>query len=202
MLSVLSLLCACQATPPKAPLNETEIATAQRVQAYLNGIHTLQARFLETRPDRVMTRGTVWMQRPGQLRLIDDPPSRVTLIVAQGEVVLHDAATGATTSLPLSRTPLSLLLGPSVGLAGSATVTAVDERYAQIQLTMVQTDHPDHGSLLVTLSDHPLVLRELRLVGMHGQVTTIWLFNLQTDIPVDASLFQIQEQPLWPTRPL
>jgi outer membrane lipoprotein-sorting protein len=173
-------------------LNETEVATAQRVQAYLNGIHTLQARFLEIRPDRVVTQGMIWMQRPGQLRLIDDPPSRVTLIVAQGEVVLHDAATDATTSLPLSRTPLSLLLEPSVDLPGSVTVTALNQQSAQIQLTMVRTDHPDQGSLIVTLSDRPLLLKELSLVDTHGQITTIRLFNLQTDIPVDPGLFRLR----------
>lgn len=196
VLSVLCLLCACQAAPPRAQLNASEVATAQRVQAYLNGIHTLQARYLEIRPDRVVTQGMVWMQRPDQLRLIDDPPSRVTLMVAQGEVVLHDAATGATTSLPLSRTPLSLLLGPSAGLSGSVTVAALNEQYGQIQLTMVRTDHPDQGSLIVTLSDHPLLLQELSLVDMHGQVTTIRLLNPQTDIPVDAGLFRLQQQPL------
>jgi outer membrane lipoprotein-sorting protein len=194
-LAVLCLLCACQSAPPRAQLNETEVAAAQRVQAYLNGIHTLQARFLEIRPDHVVTQGMVWMQRPGQLRLIDDPPSRVTLIVAQGEVVLHDAATDATTILPLSRTPLSLLLGPSVDLPGSVTVTALNEQNAQIQLTMVRTDHPDQGSLIVTLSDHPLLLKELSLVDTHGEMTTIRLFNLKTNNPVDSGLFRVRQQP-------
>jgi outer membrane lipoprotein-sorting protein len=191
-LLVLSGLSACQAPPPALQLSGNQAATVQRVQAYLDGIHTLQARFLEIAPDGSVSEGMAWMQRPGRLRLADAPPGTTTLVVANGEVVLQDAATESTTTMPLSRTPLSMLLGPSISLSGPVTLTAFNEQAGQVQLTMVRTDNPGEGSLTVTLSDHPLVLRELRMVDARGQVASVKLFTPQTGIPVDPALFQVQ----------
>jgi outer membrane lipoprotein-sorting protein len=192
-LLIVCGLSACQAAPPPAlQLSGNEAATIQRVQAYLDGIHTLQARFLEIAPNGGVTDGMAWMQRPGRLRLADSPPGTITLVVANGEVVLHNAATQATSSLPLSRTPLSMLLAPSISLSGPVTLTAFNAQAGQVQLTMVRTDNPGQGSLTVTLSDNPLVLRELRMVDAQGQVISVRLFGLQTGIPIDPDLFQIQ----------
>jgi outer membrane lipoprotein-sorting protein len=188
-LLVLGALSACQTGSPALQLSGSQAATVQRVQAYLDGIHTLQARFLEIAPNGGVTQGMAWMQRPGRLRLADDPPGTTTLVVAHGELVLHDEATQGTTSLPLSRTPLSMLLGPLISLSGPVTLAAFNEQAGQVQLTMVRTDNPGQGSLTVTLSDHPLLLRELRMVDARGQVARVRLFSLQTGIPVDPALF-------------
>ena len=59
------------------------------------------------------------------MRLQYDPPSRVVLVAARGRVVYADAATGASSSLPLSRTPLSMLLAERIVLSGPVTVVSV-----------------------------------------------------------------------------
>jgi outer membrane lipoprotein-sorting protein len=191
-LLVLSALSACQAGLPALQLSGDQAATVQRVQAYLDGIHTLQARYLEVAVNGRVSQGMAWMQRPGRLRLADDPPGTTTLVAANGELVLRDTATQGTTTMPLSRTPLSMLLGPSISLSGPVTLTAFNEQAGQIQVTMVRTDDPGQGSLTVTLSDHPLLLRELRMVDARGDVASVTLRSLQTGIPVDPALFQLQ----------
>ncbi|HRY23665.1 MAG TPA: outer membrane lipoprotein carrier protein LolA, partial [Geminicoccaceae bacterium] len=44
------------------------------VERYLNGIDTLAARFEQIAPDGSLSRGRVYIQRPGRLRFDYDPP--------------------------------------------------------------------------------------------------------------------------------
>ncbi len=124
VLSVLPGLAGCAAVAPPGTLDDADRQVLSRIEAYLNTIHTLQARFAQasTRGDG---RGTAWIERPGRMRLQYDPPSRVVLVAARGRVVYADAATGASSSLPLSRTPLSMLLAERIVLSGPVTVVSV-----------------------------------------------------------------------------
>jgi len=124
VLSVLPGLAGCATIAPPGTLDDADRQVLSRIEAYLNTIHTLQARFAQasTRGDG---RGTAWIERPGRMRLQYDPPSRVVLVAARGRVVYADAATGASSSLPLSHTPLSMLLAERIVLSGPVTVVSV-----------------------------------------------------------------------------
>jgi Outer membrane lipoprotein carrier protein LolA len=109
-LAAIVPLVACRSLPTQpAPDNDAEI---NRVEAYLNGIKTLQAHSVQVWPNGTTSDGTLWMDRPGRLRLQYAPPSPLTLIAAQGTLLIHNASNQATTTMPLARTPLSILLAP------------------------------------------------------------------------------------------
>ena len=160
------------------------------ISAYLNDIHTLHARFVQVGADGAVSTGSVWMQRPGLLRLDYDPPARAVLLAAGGQVVLHDAATEATTRMALARTPLSMLLGPEIQLSGPVSVTSFDRAPGQFVLTMVSTEHPGQGTLSLTLQRAPLRLAVLQMADARGNVTRLALQDVQTGVVPPPEIFR------------
>jgi outer membrane lipoprotein-sorting protein len=184
-------LAACQSAPPAQTLGGEDAATLARVQAYLNSLRTLHARFEQISPNGTTNVGTLWMQRPGHLRLQYAPPSPLTLIAANGTVLLYNASTEATTIMPLSRSPLGILLSHEVTLSGPVTVTSVRRAPRQLQVSIERTSEPSQGSLTLLFTEPMLSLRALRIVDAHGQSTDFRLLQLHSGVNIDPSIFRL-----------
>ena len=206
VLCVLPGLAACATIAPPGALDDADRQVLSRIEAYLNAVHTLRARFAQasTRGDGT---GTAWIERPGRMRLQYDPPSRVVLVAARGRVVYSDAATGASSSLPLSRTPLSMLLAERIVLSGPVTVVSVvrtsglgaglapqgvagGDALRSVEVTLRSTEHPGQGQLSLSFSDDPLRLRGLVLVDGRGETTRLSLSGVQLGVPTEDALFR------------
>ncbi len=188
MLGGVLLLAGCAAVPPPGVLGAVDLADVARVQRYLDAIRTLRARFVQegSGPGGA---GTAWLSRPGRLRLQYDPPSRAVLVAARGRVVLADAATGASSSLPLARTPLSILLAPEIVLSGEVTVVSVERGSGVLAVALRSTARPGQGRLTLGFADAPLALRALELVDGRGDVTRLALHDVVTGVAVEDALF-------------
>jgi outer membrane lipoprotein-sorting protein len=188
-LAAIVPLVACRSLPTQpAPDNDAEI---NRVEAYLNGIKTLQAHFVQVWSNGTTSEGTLWMDRPGRLRLQYAPPSPLTLIAAQGTLLIHNASNQGTTAMPLARTPLSIVLAPAISLSGSATVTNIQNTPGGLTITLVRTNAPREGSLTLLLSRAPLTLPSIRLVDAEGHVTELTLLTLEPNVPINPAIFQL-----------
>ena len=189
---------ACQSVPPPRASNPGDESDIRRVERYLDGLHTLTARFLQIWPNGSTSRGTAWLQRPGHLRLQYDPPNSSILVVADGRVVVQDPVRHSTSSMPLSRTPLAILLTDTIRLSGDVTVTNVRRQPGELRISMVQTQRPDNGSLTVILTDQPLMLVGIDIVDARNQETRLRLFDVRSGVPIDEGSFKI-EAPVEPT---
>lgn len=97
------------------PRNATEAVA--RVNAYLNGINTLSARFLQTGADRQQVGGTLYVQRPGRLRFAYDPPSTLEIVADGKSVAVRDSRLRTNDVYSIGQTPLKFLLRDNVDLA-------------------------------------------------------------------------------------
>lgn len=187
------LLLAAVAAPILAlgrPLAAQDAALAD-IQRYLNGITTLQARFQQIAPDGSLSTGRVYIQRPGRLRFDYDPPSRIRLI-APGDwrLIFYDASIGQVNVIPISQTPLGILLDDEVRLDGDVEVTAVREQANELAVTLVRKGEADQGSVTLVFSRSPLELRRWSVVDPQGLVTHIVLQEVQTGLKLDPELFR------------
>ena len=200
--------------PPPGALDADDRVALSRVENYLNDVHTLRARFVQQSAQQGYGRGTAWIERPGRLRLQYDPPSQALLVAARGRVVYSDAATGGSSSMPLSRTPLAILLAERIVLSGPVTVVSVrrtqglgaglatgtepaagDDAPAgdglrSVEVTLRSTEHPGQGQISLSFSDDPLRLRGLVLVDGRGDTTQLSLSGVQVGAPTDDALFR------------
>lgn len=192
-LAVLFLLpmAACVQMAEQPMLSASDIAEVAQAQQYLNSIRTLRASFVQLWPNGATSQGTLWMDRPGRLRLQYALPSTLALVATDGTVLLYDASNQASTTLPLARTPLSIILAPTIDLSGAVTVMAVQNQAAQLSITAVQTAAPQQGSLTLVFSRVPFALQHIRMVTGEGYVTELSLFDATPNVPVNPSLFQL-----------
>jgi outer membrane lipoprotein-sorting protein len=190
VVGILGLVLGGCATPPRASLTAADAADVDRVDAYLNSIPRFSAHFVQYGsfgPDS----GMVWLDRPaGHLRIdYTDADGRV-MVITGGEVEIVDRNTGATTTMPVSRTPLAMLLTPTIQLSGDVTVARLLRLPGMLQVTLEKTASPGQGSLTLTLADQPLRLAGVTIVDAHDRTLTMRLSGLDTAPVLTRGLFE------------
>ncbi len=169
-----------------SPADAADIA---RIEAYMNTLKTLKARFLQVGGDGSTAGGTAWISRPGRMRFQYDPPSPLLLVAGAGIVVFHDAQLEQTSNFPLSQTPLGILLADNLKLSGAVTVTGITRMPGQIQVSMVRSSSPGDGNLTLVFADQPLQLKQWAVVDAQGRETRVSLFNIELGGSFDSNLF-------------
>ncbi len=167
-----------QQAPGAAALSPADQGWVQRLQATLDAISTLRARFVQIAPDGRTTRGRAWLDRPGRMRFEYDKPSPLLLVAGGGMLVFNDSELKQTTTVPLEKTPLGLLLRPQLTLSGDVTVTGFRHEGGELQLTLVRTASPGDGSLTLIFAEQPLALRAWRVVDAQGRQTRVDLVDI------------------------
>jgi outer membrane lipoprotein-sorting protein len=190
------LLSAAALGPSLWPLGAGAVALSardhtdiERIEAYLNGLKTLKAHFIQAAQDGGLSEGTAWLQRPGRMRFQYSPPSPFLLIAAHGVLTFNDSALQQTSNISLGRTPLGILLADNMTLSGAVTVTGIERLPGQIQLTLVRTETPGDGSLTLIFADNPLALRQWTVVDAQRRETHVTLYNVQLGGSFDQQLF-------------
>ncbi len=161
-----------------------------RVETYLNTLKTLRAKFVQVAPDGGLSQGTAWLQRPGRMRFQYDPPAPFLLVASHGNLVFNDTYLRQTSNIPLSRTPLGILLADTVRLSGDATVTAVERLPGQLQVGLVRTASPGEGTLTLIFADNPLTLRQWVVLDAQRQETHVTLSEIELGGTFDPKLFE------------
>jgi outer membrane lipoprotein-sorting protein len=169
-------------------------ADLRRIEAYLNGIRSLRARFVQVAPDGAVAQGVALLQRPGRMRFQYDPPTPYLLVANYGILVFHDSQLNQTSNIPLSRTPLGILLGDRVTLSGGdITVTKFARLNGQLQVSLVRTANPGEGTLTLIFTDNPLALRQWIVLDQQGKQTRVSFTNMEVGASLDAKQFEYHD---------
>lgn len=186
-LGILLLISSC-ATPPKPQLSAADTADIDRVTTYLNSIPRFEAHFIQF-GSFGRNSGVVWVDRPaGDLR-IDYSSGRV-MVIANGRVNVLDRGNGATSTMPVSRTPLSMLLTPKIDLSGPITVESLVHLPGAMQITLLKTSQPSRGSLTLTLADQPLRLAAMTVTDPERRTLTMDLSGLNPSPTLTPGMFE------------
>jgi outer membrane lipoprotein-sorting protein len=190
-LFLLLPVAALAAAPAPAPLTAQDTLELQRIAAYLNGIRTMTARFQQYASNGVST-GEVWVARPGRMRFEYDAPAAITLLADSESVYYWDKGLNQTSKYELRSTPAWFFLRDPINFGGDVIVTRFEHAGGIIRVTVLESAHPEAGSLTLVFSENPLALRQWTVVDQQGKTTTINLSDLQFGVALDARLFQYQ----------
>ncbi len=182
-------------------LTNEDRADVQRIEAYLNAIHTLKARFEQIAPDGGDSHGTAWLDRPGKLRFEYDPPVPYLLVANHGDVYFHDSQLGQTSEVALGDTPLSIILAPEIKLSGNILITDITRVPGLIQVTVLRAERWWQGSLSLAFNTAPLLLRQWILLDEQRRETRVSLSDIETGGHFPEALFEFKVTPTPPTGP-
>ena len=186
--SLALLLSACMQNP-KPALTGADQEDIGRITAYLNGIPRFVAHFTQTGSYGAGT-GLIWLDRPGHLRIDYAGAGARVIVITGGRVRILDRATGALTTMPVSRTPLGLLLTPTVMLAGAAHMESLAHEANGIRLVLSKADAPAQGRLTLDFSDRPLALQAVTVMDAAQRMLTMQLTDVDAAPVLTPDLFR------------
>jgi outer membrane lipoprotein-sorting protein len=169
---------------------ETPQATIARVETYLNGLNTAQAKFAQMGGDGIIQTGTFYLQRPGRLRFTYDTPNG-DYIVADGLMVNYwDNDSKQASNAPIGSTLADFWLRPKISLTKDLVVKQIRRLPQQrLELTLIQKAEPHNGQLVLLLRDKPLQLEKWRIFDATGGTTEVTLSQMRVGQKLDARLF-------------
>jgi outer membrane lipoprotein-sorting protein len=170
-------------------------ADLARIEAYLNSVRSLKARFVQTAADGSSSSGIALLQRPGKMRFQYDPPTPFLLVANHGFLTFVDSQLAQTSHIPLSRTPLGILLSDRVTLSGEVTVTRLARLPGQLQVSLIRTASPGEGTLTLIFADNPLILRQWIVLDQQGRQTRVAFTNMDVGASIDSSQFEHVDTP-------
>lgn len=168
----------------------TDEALAE-INEYFNSIETMRGEFVQFGPDGQRTSGRFAIQKPGKVRFFYDRPSYLDIIADGGSVAVRDRKRDTQDIWPLKRTPLRFLADNTIDLTRDSKVTNVDVQPDLVSVTIEENTAFGDGSITLLFDAETKALKQWNVVDSKGQETSVSIYNVQTDVPVDEELFEI-----------
>jgi len=200
-LSLAAAVLGSGALAAPAQLPPADQALVDQATAYLQGLDEAKARFTQTDSAGHVTRGTVWLKRPGKARFQYDPPSELVVISDGAAVTVADFRLRSFTRYPLGATPLSLFLARTIRLDRGVAITAVDHTADGFAIVARDGRGKTAGRLELDFAESPLRLTGWTVIDAQGRTTRVRLEGLARVSGLDAALF-LPKKPTPTERPL
>ncbi len=176
-----------------AALSASARADVARVKDYLNAMTTLQARFLQVTSSGAYAEGSIYISRPGKLRIEYDPPVPVLMVSAGNSLIYYDKELGQVSFLSIDATPAGYFVSERIEFGGEITVTGFERRRGALRLSLVKTDDPQEGNITLVFRDRPLALKKWIVVDAQGIETTISLLGIRSGHDLNPDLFRFAD---------
>lgn len=186
-------------TPAATANDPVDLTGADRDQAIahanasLNALQRLQGRFTQTAPNRSVSTGVFYLQRPGKMRFEYDPPATL-LIISDGSVVsMRNSAMRTTDRTPLRSTPLNMILRSQIDIAYDSRITRV-ARWGQWTLISAQDRSGQvDGRVTLFFFGDAFQLRCWDVMDVTGSRTRVMLSDVTQPASLDPALFRLDD---------
>jgi outer membrane lipoprotein-sorting protein len=182
LLLAAAMPAAAEAVP--AALSEADRADLARIETYLNGLTTMDSRFIQF-SEQGVAEGRILLERPGHLRIEYAPPVPILLVASDLLLMYHDTELRQTTFLPVGTTPAGILIDENLALDGDLTVTAFDRAPGALRVTVVETDAPDAGEVTLMFEDAPLRLAKWQVIDAQGTLVEVALVEPRFGVEIE-----------------
>lgn len=181
------------ATGAAGAATETAQATsgaAQAVADHFSSVRTMSGEFVQFGPNGEQTGGRFYIERPGKLRFDYENPSGFSVTSDGQSVVIMNKKMDTADLYPLSKTPLKLLLDNHIDLSGDKVASV---REGQDLTTIKLSDKSVFGDSTISMMFDPKSydLRQWTITDAQGKDTTVMIFNVRKDVPIDPGVFKI-----------
>lgn len=197
LLMAVMMVCLAVGSPRAQSVDPSEVA---QLETYLNSVRTLKASFVQTSSNGGVAEGTLYLERPGNMRIDYNPPTPLQIFADGVWLTYVDRELKEVNRLPLSATPAAFLLQDQIRLSGDVTVKRLTRRRGTINLHLTQTDESDVGRLIVTLAAAPFALRGWTVIDGQGIETTVTLLQPDINKPMAKRTF-VFDAPDWAQDP-
>lgn len=186
---------AVAAEPPAFALDKEQRAEVARIEAYLNGIDTLRARFLQVSSEGSYSEGDFLLARPGRLRIEYDPPVPVLIVTNRSLLTYYDKELQQVSQMGVDSSPAGILVAEKISLLSGKALKVVgfERGSGTLRVTVIRPSEPHEGNVTLVFADSPLSLRKWIVTDAQGVVTTVSLVKTQFGVPIEPEQFEFHE---------
>jgi outer membrane lipoprotein-sorting protein len=164
---------------------------AQKINDYFNSFETLKGDFVQTSPQGRASRGVMHLAKPGKLRFEYEAPNPL-LIASDGKwLTIKNKVKERGDQVPLSSTPLRLIVSPKLNLLQEAVVVNFQQDAGFTTMTLADRKGSLAGQIVLVFDDSRNELAQWIIVDGKGQRTTVELGNLEKNVKINPKLFQV-----------
>lgn len=182
-----------QAVVPESLQTKENKAILSKAENLLNSFTTMRSRFTQfsTKDGDYLQHGDFYLSRPNKMRLVYDEPSQLEFVADGYYLIYHDKSFDQVSYLEINQTPAAILLKPNFSFSDPEfTVTDIKHELDEYRITAVKTNEEELGELTLVLSDdEPVTLKQWDLVDAKGIKSTVGLYEIEENIPMDPQLF-------------
>lgn len=167
----------------------------KKVETAYNKIKTLKAEFAQfnSQTENDLQTGTLYMSRPGKMRLVYEKGSPLEFYAVNGYLIYHDKDLKEVSYFDLSQTPVNLILKKELKFSDPEfLVTNVQDILDEYKVTAVKKGAKELGSLTLTIDKEALLLKQWEIVDIQNIKSTVSLYNIKQNTPIDKKLFFFQ----------
>lgn len=175
-----------------AALSAADKEIVKRIEAYLNAIRTMTARFIQAEPNGWIAEGSLYLQRPGKMRIEYDPPHRFLMVTTGRMLIVYNGKTDATMHLPVSTSPVAFLLGERVDLTRDADIKRIQRRPNAYVLTVTKRGGGS-AALRLVFSKKPFAIKEWTVIDPERKKTRVVLLDPRIGHPIDPVKFLFEK---------
>ncbi|MBV9550039.1 MAG: outer membrane lipoprotein carrier protein LolA [Alphaproteobacteria bacterium] len=169
--------------------NTEQTEDLNRISAWLNGLATLTASFVQTNAQGRTAHGTFYLARPGRLRFEYRPPSPLLIVATGGNFYVRNNRLNTVDHYSASDTPLGLLLDGNIDLKRNPAVLGIERREGALVLHARSATNRMSENITVTFAAPDIQLRQWVVKDLQGDPTTVVLTEAQTGMALPDTLF-------------
>jgi outer membrane lipoprotein-sorting protein len=160
---------------------------------YFNRLNTFQANFRQFADDGSVANGTLFIKKPGRLRIDYDKPEDLLILASGGQLAIFDPK-GAPepTSFPLRVTPFALLLAKQLNLVDSSNILSHEYTQGETSLSLFDPEHPERGHIELIFSGNTPSLDRWVMHDESGSITLMSIEQYRENISLNEMQFNIQ----------
>lgn len=170
-------------------------AILKKVETAYNKIKTLKANFAQfnSKTENDLQTGNLYMSRPGKMRLVYEKGSPLEFYAVNGYLIYHDKDLKEVSYFDLNQTPVNLILKKELKFSDPEfLVTSIQDVLDEYKVTAVKKGAKELGSLTLTIDKEALLLKQWEVVDMQGIKSTVSLYDIKQNTPIDKTLFFFQ----------
>jgi len=164
----------------------------QRAVEALQQLKSVKGRFVQTNGNGSISRGDLYLRRPGKARFSYDPPSGLSIVSDGHTVAVHDQRLKTFERYPLAATPLSIFLAQEIRVDRGALITSVAQNGETVSITARDGRSKGRGQITLDFSGSPLVLAGWTVLDARGQRIRVRISELGSAPNLGDDLFSIK----------
>ena len=186
--AALAVSLALTAVAPAQAQSRAEIL--RNISKHFSSVPTMTGRFVQFGPRGRQTQGKFWLKRPGKIRFDYSKPAALTVKANGRTVSVYNRKLKTRDYLPLSKTPLKLLLARKINPNNRAIKSV---KSANGIATVVLADRRMFGASRITLmfDAKSYDLRQWTIRDKQGRDTTVIISNVRKNVGIPNKLFRI-----------